>query len=73
MAMIEQVEMAAQHTHLVSDIRVLMEKYRAIFDWNVPDIDQPRADKLILDTMRKAIDGIEQELPETVPLAQAVA
>jgi hypothetical protein len=71
MATIEQTELAAQHEHLVQDIRSLVEKYRAIFDWNVPEIDQPRADKLILDDMRKALDRIEQEFRNPPPAANS--
>jgi hypothetical protein len=67
MANIEQAERAAQHEQLVRDIRSLVEKYRAIFDWDVPDIDQARADKLILDDMRRALDGIEQEQRDNGP------
>jgi hypothetical protein len=70
MANIEQAELAAQHQHLVRDVRSLVEKYRAIFGWNVPDIDQARADKLILDDMRKALDGVEQEERDGFPLAR---
>jgi hypothetical protein len=40
----------------------LVEKYRGIFDWDVPDIDQAAADKLILMEARKAIGELEHEL-----------
>ena len=40
----------------------MVEKYRAIFDWNVLDIDQTVADKLILGEVRKALDEIEKKL-----------
>ena len=43
MAKIEQLELR------------LVEKYRAIFDWDVPEIDQNVADKLILAEMRTAV------------------
>jgi hypothetical protein len=70
MANIEQAELATQHQHLVRDVRSLVEKYCAIFGWNVPDIDQAHADKLILDDMRKALDGVEQEERDAFPLAR---
>lgn len=62
MAEIEQVELERHRTQLISDVRGLVEKYRAIFDWDVPDIDQGVADKLILVEMRKALDEIERKL-----------
>jgi hypothetical protein len=40
----------------------LVEKYRAIFDRDVPDIDQMVADKLILMEVRKAIGEFEHKL-----------
>ena len=41
---------------------MLVGKYHAIFDWNVPEIDQGAADKLILAEMREALDEIEKEV-----------
>ena len=40
----------------------IVEKYRAIFDWDVPDIDQTAADKMILGEVRKALDELEKKL-----------
>ncbi len=62
MAEIEQVELERRRSALIADVRHLVEKYRAIFDWDVPDIDQKAADKLILVEMRKALDDIEKKL-----------
>ena len=45
-----------------ADVKKLVEKYRAIFDWDVPDIDQGVADKLIVTELRKALDEIERRL-----------
>ena len=62
MAAIEQIEMDRRHAAIVTDMSTLVEKYRAIFDWDVPDIDQSLANKLILDVMRKSLDEIEKNL-----------
>jgi hypothetical protein len=43
-------------------VKELVERYRAIFDWDVPDIDQAAADKLILTEVRKAVDALEHKL-----------
>jgi hypothetical protein len=40
----------------------MVEKYRAIFEWDVPDIDQAAADKLILTEVRRAVDALERKL-----------
>jgi hypothetical protein len=62
MAQIEQLELDAHRSGIIADVKKLVEKYRAIFDWDVPDIDQSRADQLILMEIRKALDDIEKGL-----------
>ncbi|GBL45568.1 hypothetical protein SFMTTN_1378 [Sulfuriferula multivorans] len=62
MAKIEQLELEGHRSEIIADVKSLVEKYRAIFDWDVPEIDQNLADKLILAEMRKAVDDIEKEL-----------
>ena len=62
MAKIEQLELEGHRSGIIADVKILVEKYRAIFDWDVPEIDQNVADKLILAEMRNAVDDIEKEL-----------
>ena len=62
MAEIEQLELDGHRSEIIADVKFLVEKYRAIFDWDVPEIDQNVADRLILAEMRKALDDIEKEL-----------
>lgn len=64
MERIETLELHAHRDQLVSDVRKLVEKYRSIFGWDVPDIDQSFSDTLILAAMRKALDDIERHLPQ---------
>jgi hypothetical protein len=54
MAKIEQLELEGHRSEIIVDVKNLVEKYRKIFDWHVPDIDQDVADKLILAEVRKA-------------------
>ena len=61
MATIEQKELEGHRSEIIADVKILVEKYRAIFDWDVPEIDQDAADKLILVEMRKALDDIEKQ------------
>ena len=70
MPSIEQTELEQYHGAIVGDVEKLVEKYRAIFDWNVPDINQKLADRLILGEVRKGarcdrkeIAGIEDRRP----------
>ncbi len=62
MAKIEEKELEGHRAQIIADVKKLVEKYRAIFDWDVPDIDQTAADKLILAEIRKALDALEQKL-----------
>jgi len=58
----EQMELEGHRSQIIADVKGLVEKYRSIFDWDVPDIEQNLADKLILKEIRKALDGIEKKL-----------
>ncbi len=62
MAKIEQLELEAHRGQIVADINKLVEKYRSIFEWDVPDIDLGFADKIILLEIRKGLDDIEDKL-----------
>ena len=62
MARIERLELDGHRDEIIADVKSLVEKYRAIFDWDVPDINQGVADKLILVELRKTLDVIEKEL-----------
>lgn len=62
MEKIEQLELNKRRSKIIADVGDLIEKYRSIFAWDVPDIDEKYADKLILVEVRKALDHIEKEL-----------
>jgi hypothetical protein len=59
MTQIEQLEMNAHRAQLTADVNGLVEKYRSIFGWDVPDIDEALSDRLILAAVRQALDAIE--------------
>ena len=56
------IETERKRGQLVGNVRSLVDKFCAIFDWDVPDIDRAAADKLILAEIRKALDTIERSL-----------
>jgi hypothetical protein len=62
MAKMEESELEMHRQSLDADVHKLVENYRAIFDWDVPDIDQEVADELILTEMRRALDGLRYKL-----------
>lgn len=64
MAKIEKLELDAHREQLVLDVKTLVERYHAIFEWNVPDIDEVLSHRLIIEGIRDVLDGIEKTLIE---------
>lgn len=62
MAHIEELELSAHRGDINKDVNDLIEKYRTIFEWDVPDIDENLTNTLILNEVRKALDDIQNEL-----------
>ncbi len=62
MSKMEQLEIDAHRSEIVADMRSLVEKYRMIFDWDIPEICQSAADKLILAATHTALDDIAAQL-----------
>jgi len=58
---IEKLELAAYRNDIIEDVNNLIEKYRAIFGWDVPDIDENVANRLILNEVRQALDDIQNK------------
>ena len=67
MERIEQIELEHQRRRIVADVRKLVEKYRSIFTWDVPDIDQAAADRVLLAEIRRALDEVERTTPRRTP------
>lgn len=64
MAKIEQLELDAHRQQLRTDVQGLVEKYRSIFEWDVPGIDEVASDKLIFGAIRQALDAVEKSLAD---------
>ena len=56
---IEDIEMSKQRPSLDKDVNKLVDKYIKIMDWDVPDIDEPKARRLILDEIKQSISRFE--------------
>jgi hypothetical protein len=59
---IEEHELEGHRAEIIADVKKMVEKYRKIFDWDVPDIDQAAADRLIVSEVRKALGELEKTL-----------
>ena len=68
MARIELLELDAHREQLTSDVKALVEKYRSIFEWDVPENDQALSDKLIFEAIRQSLDDVETALTGSVLL-----
>jgi hypothetical protein len=58
---IEDVEMDKRQKSLDKDVGKLMDKYIKIMDWDIPDIDAPKARQLILDEIKSAVSRLENQ------------
>lgn len=61
MLKIEELEMNAHRTQLNTDVKNLVEKYRTIFGWDIPEIDEISSDQLIFEAIKQALKNIESQ------------
>lgn len=60
MAGLEQIEITRYRQELVDDVRHLVGKYSRIMGWEVPELDEKEARRLIFDALRSALDQVER-------------
>ena len=61
---LERLELEAHRAQVQTDVTRLVDKYLAISEWDVPEIDEPLASRLIITAVRQALDRIEKSLPD---------
>jgi hypothetical protein len=61
MATIEEIEMGRYAQELEDDLRHLVKKYSRIMGWEVPDLDEKAARRLIFEAMRSSVARVESE------------
>ncbi len=61
MSQMQEIEINRYHKRIVKDVRHLIEHYREIMAWDVPENDPVEADRLIFSAVRCAIDEVEKE------------
>lgn len=62
MGKMEQIELERHREQLTEDVKVLIDKYRSIVEWDVPDVDEAAAERLILGAIRQALNTVETSL-----------
>ncbi|MBS0551393.1 MAG: hypothetical protein JSS47_02525 [Proteobacteria bacterium] len=65
MESMEQIELDRHRKDILDGVRDLVEHFRRIFAWDIPEVDQARADGLILAEIRNALTMLETELPRS--------
>ncbi|MFP6850759.1 MAG: hypothetical protein VCA57_18900 [Pseudomonas sp.] len=68
MSQLEQLELQAHREQLDADVQQLVDKYLAIAEWDVPEINEPLAVALIITAIRQALDRVEQASPTAAPI-----
>jgi hypothetical protein len=61
MARLEEIEMARYANELEDDMRHIVNKYCRIMSWEVPELDEREARRLILDATQKSLDKVSKE------------
>jgi hypothetical protein len=61
MAAIEEVEMGRYAQELEDDVRHLVKKYCRIMGWDVPDLDEQAARRLIFEALHASVARVESE------------
>jgi len=57
-----QIELANHRVQIIGDVKDLVEKYREVFDWDAAEVDQRKADQLIVAEIANALHDIENHL-----------
>jgi hypothetical protein len=58
---VQNIEIERYHEKIVDDLRHIVEKYREIMSWDVPENDPVEADRLIFQAIRAALAEIDKD------------
>lgn len=59
MPSMEEIEMEKHREALDKDVASLVDKYLRAMEWDIPETDEPKARRMILDEIKQAIRRIE--------------
>jgi len=65
MSSMEEFEMEKRRKALDKDVASLVDKYLKAMEWDIPDVDETKAQKLILDEIKAAISRLESQSQAT--------
>lgn len=58
MSKMEDFEMDKRRRELDRDVEHLVAKYLRVFEWEIPESDEPRAKRLIIEEIRQTLDRL---------------
>ena len=61
MSTMEEIELEKRRKALDKDVKALVDKYLSKMEWEIPDVDEPKAQQLILDEIKQVISRIESQ------------
>jgi len=64
MSKMQEIEIERYHDRIKKDVHHLIERYREIMAWDIPENDPVEADRLIFSAVHAALNEIEQENQE---------
>jgi hypothetical protein len=59
MVKMEEIELQKLRKALDRDVAALVDKYLKAMEWDIPEADEGRARRLILDEIRQVLDHME--------------
>jgi len=61
MSQMQEIEINRYHDRIEKDLHHLIERYREIMAWDIPENDPVEADRLIFKAVHSALSKIENE------------
>jgi len=56
----QEIEIQRYHKELVKDVASLVDKYRRIMEWDIPESNEDEGDKLIFKAIQDALDALKK-------------
>jgi len=56
----QKIELQRHHKELVKDVASLVDKYRRMMEWDIPESNESEGDKLIFEAIQDALDALRK-------------